>query len=132
MMPLRIHRDTERVQFGRTLNSVKVGIGLPHVDELKDELLHYANVLLGRVPSPIESPYLTMQEVATAYHSRACEIEMMIHDGEREGVVMRGSDLYKFRTGSLASFISMAKRVADLGSRRLTQEELLFKQRLEQ
>lgn len=129
---VRIRRDgTPNAQFGQTLTQVRVARGLPDVDELRDEFLHYANVLLGREPSPIESPYLGMQEVATAYHSRACEVEMLIHDGEREGDIMRGSPLYRFRTGSLASFISLAKRCADLGSRRLTQEQMLHEARLE-
>ena len=130
--PLRIRRaGPKQVQFGKRLTDVLVGIGLPDVDELKDEILHYANVLLGREDSPIESPYLTMQEVATAYHSRAREIEMMIFDAEREGAVAKGSPLYKFRTGSLSSFIELSKRAAELGSRRLTQEELLYRQKLE-
>lgn len=132
MSGLRIRREgPPNVQFGQTLTAVRVGVGLPNVEQLKDELLHYANVLLGREPSPVESPYLTMQEVAVAYHSRAREIEMMIYDGEREGAIMRGSALYKFRTGSLASFIELSKRCAELGSRRMSQEQLLHDQRLE-
>jgi hypothetical protein len=130
---VRIRRDgPPGAQFGHSLTQVRTGRGLPDVDALRDEFLHYANVLLGREPSPVESPYLTLQEVATAYHSRACEVEMLIYDGEREGDIMRGSPLYKFRTGSLASFISLAKRCADLGSRRLTQEKLLHDARLDQ
>ena len=132
MTDLRIRRGGETsAQFGRTLTSVHVERGLADVDALRDELLRYTDVLLGREESPVESPYLTLQEVATAYHSWACEIEMMIYDGEREGDIMRGSPLYKFRTGSLASFISMAKRCADLGSRRLSQEQLLYQARLD-
>lgn len=128
---VRIVRDSTGAQFGRTLMSVKVGLGLADVEELKNELIAMTDVLLGRTPSPLDSPYLDLQEVATAYHSRAREIEMLIYDGEREGVIMRGSALYKFRTGRLTSFIDMCKRLAELGSRRMTQEELLYRQRLE-
>ena len=135
MADLRIRRHVPReapsVQFGQSLVSVQVAMGLGDVDDLRDEFLGYANVLLGREPSPIDSPYLALQEVATAYHSRAREVEMLIHDAEREHVVMRGSPLYRFRTGSLASFIEMSKRLADLGSRRLSQESLLYQARLE-
>lgn len=132
---LRIHRDRGRppnAQFGRTLISVRLGLGLPEsVDLLREELLGYTDILLGRVPSPIESPYLALQEVATAFHARAREIEMLIHLAEHEGAVLRGSEFYKFRTGPLQSFIEMSKRLADLGSRRMSQESLLYQQRLE-
>lgn len=119
-------------QFGRAAISVPVGVDLPDVDELKDEILGYANVILGREDCPIELPaYLALAELSTAYHCRALEIEMLIHDLEREGIVERGSPLYKFRTGSLRSFIELSKRAAELGSRRLTQEQLLFEMRHE-
>lgn len=54
---------------------------------------------------------------------------MMIHEAERNNEVIRGHPLYKIRTGALRSFIEMAKRMADLGSRRLTQESVLYQQR---
>ena len=44
---------------------------------------------------------------------------------------MRGSPLYKFRTGELRSFLDLSKRAAELGSRRLTQEQLMFQMREE-
>lgn len=131
MPGIRIRRDSPNVQFGHTLLSVKVGAGLEDVEKLKQELLDYTDVLLGRAPSPIESPYLEMQEVAAAYHARAREIEMMIHNLEDEGIVMRGSPLYNFRNGSLRSFLEMTKRLHELGSRRLAQEELLYRARLD-
>lgn len=79
----------------------------------------------------MDSPYLQLAEVAAAYHSRAREVEMLIYIGENDGSIIRGSKLYKFRTGTLNSFIEMSKRLYDLGSRRLTQESLLTQQRLE-
>lgn len=132
-MSVRIRRDapTKAVQFGKTLTSVSVRLGLPPVGDLKDELLYYMDVLLGRAECPIESPYLAMQEVATAYHARACEIDMLIHEAEREGVVAKKSDLYQFRTGALRSFIDASGKMAALGSRRLEQEKLLYQARLE-
>lgn len=130
MTGLRIHRENN-VQFGRTLTSIRLGIGLPEVEVLRAELMGYADVLLGRAPSPIESPYLALQEVAAAYHARAREIEMLIYEAEHLGAVLRGSPLNRFRTGPLQSFIEMAKRLAELGSRRMSQEQLLYSQRLE-
>lgn len=113
------------VQFGQRLTEVPVAEGLQDVAELQDELLHYANVLLGREDPPVDSPYLSLMEIATAYHARALEMEMQIHWEEQNHRVIRGHPLYKFRTGQLRSFIELSKKMADLGSRRLTQEGLL-------
>jgi len=129
---LRVKRGgPEYAQFGQRLTSVVTELGLGDIKELQHEIDDMVEVLLGRVPSPVESPYLALQEVATAYHSRAKEIDMLIHRGERDGAIMRGSQLYRFRTGELRSFIAIAKRCAELGSRRLSQEQLLTQQRLE-
>lgn len=117
------------VQFGRRLTEVGVGEGLPDIERLYDELLSYTDVLLGRTDPDVQSPYLTLMEISSAYYARALEIEMMIHTEEQARRVVRGSPLNKFRTGQLRSFIEMAKRMADLGSRRLTQETLLNDQR---
>ena len=117
------------VQFGQKLTDVPLGLGLPGVEELQDELLGYTDVLLGREVPPVDSPYLSLMEIASAYHARALEIEMLIHNEEQHRRVVRGSPHYKFRTGQLRSFIEMSKRLADLGSRRLTQETLLNDQR---
>lgn len=57
---------------------------------------------------------------------------MLIHEVERSGDIQRGHPLYRIRTGALRSFIEMAKRMSDLGSRRLTQEQLLYQQRRDQ
>jgi len=127
---MRVRRATPKdVQFGHRLNSVPVQYGLPSVDDLWHEISGYIDVILGRVESPIESPYLSMAEVATAYYCRAQEIDAKIHAGEREGDIVKGSPYYKFRTGELRSFIELSKKAAELGSRRLTQEQLLQQQR---
>ena len=78
---------------------------------------------------PVDSPYLSLMEVATAYYSRAQELDALIHQGEAEGSIKKASDYYKFRVGYLRSFIEAAKRHCDLGSRRLTQEDLISRQR---
>lgn len=126
---LTIKREQKQVQFGTRLTEVPLPAGLPPLDELYDELLGYANVLAGREDPPVESPYLGMMEVAVAYYARACEIEMMIFEGEHNKEILKGSEYYKFRTGQLRSFKEMSKMMADLGSRRLTQEDLISRQR---
>jgi hypothetical protein len=128
-MAIRVVRAPSHVQFGRRLTEVPVSKGLEDVDALYDELLSYTDVLLGRVDPPVDSPYLSLMEIASAYHARALEIEMMILWEESHNRVIRGHPLYKFRTGQLRSFIEMSKKMADLGSRRLTQEALLSEQR---
>lgn len=131
-MTLKIRRGTRRdVQLSQTLTNVLVGIGLPPIEKLQEEIDEMVDVLLGRVTSPIESPYLAMQEVATVYFARAQEIDMRIHQAEHEGAVIRGSRLYKFRTGELRAFIELSRKCAELGSRRLSQEQLLTQQRLD-
>lgn len=129
MSGLTVRRSTSRqIQFTRRLTDVPVGLGIASLDDLHDEFLGYANILLGREDSPMDSPYLALQEVAAVFYARGCEVEMLIHEGERQGLIARGSPLYKFRTGSLRSFLSMSKMMADLGSRRLTEEQLLHQQ----
>jgi len=130
-MVIKIQRKPH-VQFGQAAINTPVGRNLPDVEDLSDELKEYVDIILGREPAPIETVgYLALGELATAYYSRGKEIEMLIHEAERKGVVVRGSQLYQFRTGELRSFLEMAKRAAELGSRRLTQEQLLFEMRHE-
>lgn len=119
------------VQFGRRVIDLHFQEGIGDVDDLFEECAQYANVLLGREDPPIDSPYLQLAELAAAYHARMREIEALILNAERRGEIKRGDDLYKFRTGSLHSFIELTKRLYDLGSRRLTQEDLLTRQRID-
>lgn len=107
-------------------------MNLPSPDEIKDELLGYCDVLLGRKNPPVDSPYLGLCEIATAYYARACEIDMLIHEEERNGRVIRGSAYYRLRTGALRSFLEMSRKMADLGSRRLTQEQVLSEARYDE
>lgn len=132
-MSIRVRRATPKdAQFGRRLIDIEVGLGLPPVEDLWTEIKGYMDVILGRKDAEMVSPYLGLAEAATAYYCRAQEIDALIHAGEREGVILRGSALYKFRTGELRSFIELSKRAAELGSRRLTQEQLLHDQRFEE
>lgn len=124
-----LHPEVKHAQFGHKLTEVPVSDNLPSAEEIEDELLQYCDVLLGRADPPVESPYLGLAEIATAYYARALEIDMLIHMEERLGEVTRAHPLYRVRTGSLRSFIEMAKKMADLGSRRLTQEQLLAEER---
>lgn len=117
--------------YGRRLTDVETLEGLPSPEEISEELLGYANVLLGRADPPqgLNSFFLDLMEVAAAYYARAKELDMLIHWEEQNRRVIRGSPYYKLRTGQLRSFIEMAKMMADLGSRRLSLERMLSEQR---
>lgn len=65
-------------------------------------------------------------EVADAYFARACEVDMLIHQGEREGGIFKSSPYYRFRTGELRSFLDLSKRAAELGSRRITLAQMAY------
>lgn len=121
--------SAKHTQFGQRLTSVEVVEGLLPVEELSDELFGYVDILIGREDAPVSSPYLALMEVATAYYARALELDMLIHEKERIGEVKRGGSYYRFRTGELRSFIDLSKRCCELGSRRLSQEELLYRER---
>lgn len=116
-----------RRSFTQPLSHVPVSAGLPSADEIKDELLGYMDVILGRTPPPIDAGVMTRHEVALAYYARATELDMLIHEFEREGSIIRGSDHYRLRTGALRSFLEMIKKVVDAGSRGLTHEMFLYK-----
>jgi hypothetical protein len=114
-------------QVGQRLTDVLTGLGLDHVDVLAQELDEYWDTLLGRTEPPNlpHHPYLALQEIAVAYLGRALEMESLILRGERKGAIAKGSELQKFRTGELANFIVLARKAADLGSRRLTEIQMI-------
>ena len=114
------------VKKPKTLRDVPIGRYLPSVPEMEMELAEMIDVLLGREEPPIDSGVLTLQEVADAYFARGMELTIMIQGLERAGELGRGDEMYKFRTGELRSFVELAKRAGDLGSRRLTAEQLRF------
>jgi|JI9StandDraft_1071089.scaffolds.fasta_scaffold08998_5 hypothetical protein len=126
MTKYKIRRPTDSdVQFSRTYLAAQVQAGLPSVERLADELEEMRSVLFNRVEGEVDSPYLSLLEVATAYFCRGQEIDELIHKAEREKIILRGSPLYKFRTGELRAFLELTKMAATLGSRRLTQEQFL-------
>ena len=68
-------------------------------------------------------------ECAVAYYSRAQEIDSLIHEGEGTGAIKKSDPYYRVRVGPLRSFIEAARKHCDLGSRRLTQEDVISRQR---
>lgn len=108
----------------KRLRTFTIGEGVPAIPKMLEELQDMTDVLLGREDPPINAGYLSLMEVADAYYARASELTMLLQAAERDGRVLKGSAHAKFRTGELRTFAEMAKRAADLGSRRLTQAQL--------
>lgn len=135
-MPLEPLKHKKKVKIvprpakGLRLRAVRLGSGLLSVHDLSDELKHMTAVLLGREVSPVQRGVMSLMEVADAYFARACEISMLIHEAERDGTVIRNSAMYRFRTGELRDFLELSKRAADLGSRRLTDEQLRYEREI--
>lgn len=108
------------------LRAFHVGEGLPTPAKMMEELQDMTDVLMGRTDPPLDAGYLTLMETADAYFARASELTMLIHEAEREGRVTKGSAYTKFRTSELREFKELAKRASELGSRRLTNEQLIY------
>lgn len=105
-----------------------IGHGLPTLEECNAELNQYSEHLRtfyaeDDVHIPITN-LLDLLEVATAYLARAYEIERLLHQREQVHSLPRGCQEQRFRTGALESFISQAKILRDLGSRRLSYAQL--------
>lgn len=98
-----------------------LGEGVPSLILLKSEVQDMWDVLLGRKDPPVPARRVeALMEVADAYYARAMEITALIQRAEQEGRLAKGSEYTKFRTGELRTFSEVAKRSADLGSRRIT------------
>jgi hypothetical protein len=86
-------------------------------------------VLKGDEPAPIHNGIMTLMEVAQAYYARAAELTMLLQKHEAQGQILKGSAHYKLRTGSLRTFLDMASKSIDLGSRRVTAAQIEHEQR---
>ncbi len=86
-----------------------------------------ASVLLGHDEPPIDTGISTLMEVAEGYYARLAEITRQILRAEREGEIRKGSEYYKIRTGELRIMLELCSRLGNLGSRRITAEELRFR-----
>lgn len=97
----------------------KLGEGFD-LQDIRLELEHMTDVLMGRDEPPVDLGVSTLIEVAEAYHARAREIEMHISQLENEGHVLKGSAIARFRTTELRWFIELTRKAIDIGSRRIT------------
>jgi hypothetical protein len=97
---------------------------------MREELDEYTDVLMGRLSPPIENGEMTLLEYANAVYSRAQELTILLQRAESNGTVVKGSKPYKFRTGELRTFVEMANKAIELGSRRVTAAKLEYEMTL--
>lgn len=116
------HRAHE-ARTTRRLRTFKIGAGLPEPDEITDELEHMRDILMGRYDSPVTG-VLALMEVADAYFARACELEQLILAAVREGHITKSDPRNSIRTQEIRSFKELSKSAAELGSRRVTVEQM--------
>jgi hypothetical protein len=109
------------------LRSFHVGEGLPKSTEITVELEDMRDVLMGRVAPPVGG-VLSLMEVADAYFARACELEQMILAAVREGRITKTDPRNSIRTQEIRSFKELAKSAVELGSRRITVEQMTQEQ----
>ena len=95
---------------------------------MRAELEEMKDVLMGRTEPPVNLGLHTLQEVADAYYARAGEWTIEILKAEVDGNITSTSSLSKFRKGECRTFMEIAKRAAELGSRRITWEQLRWEQ----
>ena len=107
-----------------SVRKFRVNHGIPTVGEMRDEIDEYTQVLLGHEESPIQNGVLTLMEYANAVYSRAMELTMYLQRAEADGVVLKGTKPYRFRTGELRTFCEMAAKAIELGSRRVSVAQL--------
>lgn len=90
------------------------------IGQMRKEIDDMTDVLLGRVPPPVDAGPMTLMEVAEAYHARASEMAIRIHRAETEGDLTAADRVSKFRKTELRAFLEMSRKAVDLGSRRIT------------
>jgi hypothetical protein len=118
--PVSTPAQVEQVVRSRVYRNL--GQSVFDLDELRAEIDHFMDVLLGREPLPFTHGVQDRFEVAGAYLSRLYEIETLIRRHETDGApgFHKGSHLQQFRTGELQSAISLVKTQLEVGSRRIT------------
>lgn len=78
------------------------------------------DVILGRIDPPFDAGVMTLMEYANVVLARLTEIEIAILRDESNGSILKGTRIYKFRTGELRTAQELFAKTQDLGSRRVT------------
>ena len=127
-MSKRVVRRHKPQPYVGKVRQFRLGSGLPTPKEIRRELADYRDVLMGRKEPPLERGVATLMEIANGYFSRTCEIEQLILEAKAEGWLPKNKEYETLRTQEIRSFKEMSKAATELGSRRITWENLRFEQ----
>jgi hypothetical protein len=125
---ITVRRAAKPKSYKGKLRDFHIPKGLPTPTEIRDELEGYEDILNGRQDPPLDRGIMTLMETAEGYFSRACEIERQILRGKAEGWLPKTAGYESLRTQEIRSFKELAKAATELGSRRITYENLRFQQ----
>lgn len=126
-----VHKGVpKKREYKGRVREFRLGQGLPAPEVIREELRAYRDVLLGHEEPPINRGVLTLMEVAEGYFSRACDIEQQILEAQQTGRITKNGPYNSLRTQEIRSFKEMAKSATELGSRRLTAENLRAQQEM--
>lgn len=123
----------KRPNYKGRVREFRLGRGLPDPQEIREELKGYRDVLFGRKEPPLDKGVMTLMEVAEGYFSRVCEIEQNILEAQANGVLpseAKKNPYHTLRTQELRSYKEMFKSATELGSRRITFENLRTQQEM--
>jgi hypothetical protein len=121
---------TKKPSYKGKVRQFTLGSGLPSPNDIREELYGYREVLFGRQDPPLDKGVMTLMEVAEGYFSRACELEQLIYRAIAEGRLVGNAkkEYSALRTQEIRSFKEMSKSATELGSRRITWENIRVQQ----
>lgn len=120
----------EKPSYKGKVRQFRLGQGLPEPSEIRRELRGYRDVLMGREDPPMQKGVMTLMEVAEGYFARACEIEQEILEAQQEGRITKTGEYNTLRTQEIRSYKELFKSATELGSRRLTFENVRMQQEM--
>ena len=83
------------------IKAIQVGHELKNLDQVRQELQEYIDILFGRTKSPLpENNVETLLELASAYYARGKEIEMKLHQLESNGVILKAVNTISSEQGT--------------------------------
>lgn len=120
----------QKPSYKGRVRQFRLGQGLPSTEAIRKELKGYKRVLMGFEDPPIQRGVMTLMEVAEGYYSRACDIEQEILEAQQEGRIPKTGEWNTLRTQEIRSYKDLFKSATELGSRRLTFENVRMQQEM--